>query len=144
MKGRRIRVQYPRMPKLCTNCYTQGHAKKDCTNPRVDWTKFVSNLLNSGHFEEDMFGSWIRVLQRHPLPPSDDHSINGWTREPHHFRYHSTQRGRGTILRRGVGPVSFPTQHYQSRGRRPYRSRGGQYFSRGYKRSTRRQNLDYY
>lgn len=62
IKGRRLRIYYHGIPKLCNNCYVQGHIKRACKEPKVDWTQFVSKLLHSGHFEEEMFGSWIQVL----------------------------------------------------------------------------------
>lgn len=61
--GKKIRVAYKDMQTICGNCFSIGHMVKDCKNRRRDWLDYVAFLRETGRFEDEMFGDWIKKLE---------------------------------------------------------------------------------
>lgn len=56
--GKKARIYYHGIPKLCNNCYQLGHLKVICQNETKTWKQYIETLKNSG-VPESFFGSWI-------------------------------------------------------------------------------------
>jgi hypothetical protein len=64
MFGRKIRIYYLGMKKQCNNCLGLGHLKSDCEEDKRDWFNFIEELIDSGDFDEDLFGDWPATIER--------------------------------------------------------------------------------
>ncbi len=62
MFGQKIRIYYAGMPRQCSSCYRSGHYKRDCNKTKTDWLGFIERLLDTGLYDEELFGNWIEVL----------------------------------------------------------------------------------
>jgi len=60
--GRKVQVYYPGIPKACIKCFEFGHMKRNCKGVKVEWVERVAQLRATGAFKDEMFGSWIGVL----------------------------------------------------------------------------------
>jgi len=61
MFGYKVRVYYKEIPRVCTNCYTTGHVKKDCQKPNKQWLHFVVDFITDNeNIPEDHFGIWMK------------------------------------------------------------------------------------
>jgi len=61
MFGYKVKVYYKDIPKLCTNCYTRGHLRKECKNPNKPWLHYVVDFITDNeNIPEDDFGSWMK------------------------------------------------------------------------------------
>lgn len=68
MNGRKVRIYYRGINKVCTNCYQGGHNKQECENGRMTWVEYVSNFIDDNpDFEKEMFGRWIHITRRWKL-----------------------------------------------------------------------------
>ena len=63
MMGRKIRVYYRGITKLCINCYQAGHIKKNCRNQTVGWIDYVQNFQENNNFSDKLYGNWIKILK---------------------------------------------------------------------------------
>ena len=58
LEGLRVRIQYPRMKKLCNGCY-ENHLRKDCNNDKVTWADYVRSFKHSNpEFPDLFYGKW--------------------------------------------------------------------------------------
>jgi hypothetical protein len=62
MLGRKIKVYYRGIEKLCINCYKPGHIKKDCKNQTVGWITYVENFMQENDFDNSLYGNWNRIV----------------------------------------------------------------------------------
>lgn len=63
--GRKLQIFYHGQPKLCGACFERNHVRKDCTNPRVDWMKYVK-FINKELAPLSMLGRWGDYLVKDP------------------------------------------------------------------------------
>ena len=63
MMGRKVRVYYRGITKLCINCYKPGHIKKNCQNKTVGWIDYVEQFKEEHNFPEELYGNWIKILK---------------------------------------------------------------------------------
>jgi hypothetical protein len=64
MHGRKIRVYFKNMNKLCTNCYG-AHSRRQCTNERVPWIIYVRDfMMNNPEVPESFYGKWWEVIDK--------------------------------------------------------------------------------
>ena len=62
MHGRKIRVYFKNMNKLCTNCYG-CHSRRQCTNERTPWVVYVRDFMKSNpDITENYYGKWWEVV----------------------------------------------------------------------------------
>ena len=61
--GKKIKVHYRGIEKLCVNCYSGGHIRTECTNERVSWMEYV-NLFKEAYtgIDRDLYGTWNNLL----------------------------------------------------------------------------------
>jgi len=61
-------VSYPGQLKQCHRCFGQGHINATCeATQKVDWLEYVSSLLESGKFKQELFEGWLPILRaNHP------------------------------------------------------------------------------
>jgi len=62
MLGRKIRVYYRGIEKLCINCYKPGHIKRDCKNQTVGWITYVESFMQENDFDISLYGNWNRIV----------------------------------------------------------------------------------
>ena len=62
--GRRIKIYYPRIQKLCPNCF-RGHAKRSCQSKKVAWQEYIENFKTS---HPDINPDWMTRKRDSPLP----------------------------------------------------------------------------
>ena len=58
MAGKRVKVYYRGIQKLCTNCFEPGHRKLQCPNSRKSWLNYVDFFMLSNEFPEECYGKW--------------------------------------------------------------------------------------
>jgi hypothetical protein len=58
MMGRKVRVYYRGITKLCINCYQPGHIKKNCKNSTVGWIDYVQKFKEEHDFSDEL----IKIL----------------------------------------------------------------------------------
>ena len=63
IRGRKIRIYYRGIVRMCVNCYEEGHIKANCKNERKTWLEYVDQFVIGSGFDKEMFGNWIRILQ---------------------------------------------------------------------------------
>jgi len=64
MDGRRIKVYYRGINKLCTSCFGR-HARRDCKNKKAQWVDYVRDFVNKNpQISNDQYGKWISILER--------------------------------------------------------------------------------
>jgi len=99
INGNRATVYYPGIPKLCKKCYRTDHTAPSCKNP-VDWLDYVATFVNTGLYDERMFGRWMDTLRKyHPQ----------FNRQPNDLRSEITLNRKGVPtddLRRKIGESS--------------------------------------
>ena len=62
--GRRVKVHYRAMRKLCTNCFYQ-HLKINCKNEKVKWIDYVKWFVSKNpEFSNEQYGRWIQILEK--------------------------------------------------------------------------------
>jgi hypothetical protein len=64
MDGRRIKVYYRGIQKLCTKCFGE-HMSRNCNEEKVKWLDYVDNFMQT-HWEiqEDLYGNWNNIIER--------------------------------------------------------------------------------
>ena len=68
MSGRRIKIYYRGVRRLCTNCFGK-HQKRECGNEKVPWIDYVSNFRSHNQdIPDEFFGRWIDILQKNLKP----------------------------------------------------------------------------
>ena len=62
--GRRVKVYYRGMRKLCKNWFYQ-HLKIDCKNKKVKWIDYVKWFVSKNtEFSNEQYGRWIQILEK--------------------------------------------------------------------------------
>ena len=63
MMGRKVRVYYRGITKLCINCYQPGHIKKNCQNSTIGLIDYVEKFKDNKNFLDELYGNWIKILK---------------------------------------------------------------------------------
>jgi len=58
MAGKRVKIYYKGIQKLCTNCLQPGHQKLRCPNARKNWLSYVDHFMLSNELPEELYGKW--------------------------------------------------------------------------------------
>ena len=62
MWGKRIRVYYRGVQKLCTNCYG-NHPRRNCKSPKVRWIDYVLSFMEKHQdVPVELYGRWKKVV----------------------------------------------------------------------------------
>ena len=62
MHGRKIRIYFKNMNKLCTNCFG-SHSRRQCTNEKVPWIVYVRDFMfDNPDIDESYYGKWWEVI----------------------------------------------------------------------------------
>jgi hypothetical protein len=65
MNGRKVKIYYKGIEKLCLNCYEPGHLKAECENERKSWLEYTARYIKENKdFEPELFGRWIHVVRK--------------------------------------------------------------------------------
>jgi hypothetical protein len=74
MDGRRIKIYYRNINKLCTSCFGL-HNRRDCKEKKVRWIDYVSDLVDSNpQINRELYGKWIMILERETKQKQIDYS----------------------------------------------------------------------
>ena len=64
MHGRRIRIYYKGITKLCTKCFGT-HSRRQCQSEKVPWIVYVRNYMsNNESIEESLYGKWWEIIDK--------------------------------------------------------------------------------
>lgn len=58
MWGKKPRLYYHGMPRMCLGCFSLGHLKHECTKPQKSWGDYVE-ILRSAGVPSELFGTWL-------------------------------------------------------------------------------------
>ena len=62
--GRRIKIYYQNINKLCTSCFGEHH-RRNCKSEKVKWINYVEEFINSNpQINKEMYGKWITIVDR--------------------------------------------------------------------------------
>ena len=92
--GKRIKVNYPGIPRLCTNCF-RAHDKKNCQSKKITWQEYARTYakLNSS-FPSNLFAKWmVDTKPTSPIPQtSNDEPFVEAVTEPMNIEPHVPTR----------------------------------------------------
>jgi hypothetical protein len=64
MWGRRIRIYYRGVQKLCTNCFGP-HPRRNCRSERVTWIQYCLNFMEKNpEIPQDYYGKWWKIVNQ--------------------------------------------------------------------------------
>ena len=79
MCGRRIRVYYRGVQKLCSNCFGK-HPRKNCRSEKVPWIRYVLNFMESNpDIPQELYGKWWQAVNTEfgeIIPDQEDNSTD--------------------------------------------------------------------
>ena len=77
MCGKRIRLYYRDIPKVCTQCFGR-HPRRGCTAEKVPWVRYVSDfMLRYDYIPVESYGKWAKIVAEwRDSPQSTAHSPN--------------------------------------------------------------------
>jgi predicted metal-dependent hydrolase len=62
MWGKRIRIYYRGVTKLCPNCFG-AHARKNCRSEKVSWIQYVLRFMeNNPDIPPEFYGKWWKIV----------------------------------------------------------------------------------
>jgi len=76
MDGKRIKIYYRGISKLCGNCFRQGHKRETCQRIKRDWLDYLDEFMLNHDFDDDMYGSWIKRIENWRVFKKDLHNAN--------------------------------------------------------------------
>ena len=72
MCGKRIRLYYRDIPKICTQCFG-NHPRKGCTAEKVPWVKYVSDfMLRYDYIPTESYGKWAKIVAQWRDSPENE------------------------------------------------------------------------
>jgi hypothetical protein len=74
--GKRVRIYYKGIDKLCQNCYEKGHTKKTCKNDWKNWMEYVDMFAMKYDFGDEFLGRWTRKLEQWRTENPEKHEYN--------------------------------------------------------------------
>jgi hypothetical protein len=76
MMGRKVRVYYRGITKLCINCYQPGHIKKNCKNSTVGWIDYVQKFkIRSEKKKKSKEDSTLRMSETRKKERKQQHKM---------------------------------------------------------------------
>ena len=65
MWGKRVRIYYRGVQKLCSNCFGT-HPRKNCRSDRVSWVAYCLRFMeNHKEISQELYGKWWKVVNDH-------------------------------------------------------------------------------
>jgi hypothetical protein len=55
IEGSRVRVTHSELPRICYNCFNQGHLQRDCRQQRVAWFDYLRWLQKFYNIPDNYF-----------------------------------------------------------------------------------------
>jgi len=74
--GKKIRIYYKGITKLCTKCYTRGHLRQACNSDQEDWMTYLDRFMINSRLEDEFFGKWVGRIADWRLSNPDLHQRN--------------------------------------------------------------------
>ncbi len=71
--GKRIRIYYRGIHKLCSKCFYHGHIKRDCKNEDEDWFAYVDRFMVNSNLDDMYYGRWVSRMYDWKLKNPDQH-----------------------------------------------------------------------
>jgi len=81
IQGKRMRIYHHGIKRQCNGCFGIGHAKWQCKAAKINWRGYVDQLVTSGRFKKEMFGSWIKT-DTPKVPETDDEDLRALIGNP--------------------------------------------------------------
>lgn len=64
VNGKKVKIYYKGIEKLCTNCYHPGHMKAECKNRKITWLQYVEKFMEDNiDVPARLYGRWINVVR---------------------------------------------------------------------------------
>ena len=76
MAGKRVKIYYKGIQKLCTNCLKPGHQKLRCPNTRKNWLSYVDSFMLSNELPEELYGKWNNRVEEWRNMSESEHVKN--------------------------------------------------------------------
>jgi hypothetical protein len=74
--GKKVRIYYRGIAKLCTKCYRQGHLRQACRSEQDNWLSYVDRFMLGSPLAEAFFGKWRDRIIDWRKVNSRDHEAN--------------------------------------------------------------------
>jgi hypothetical protein len=74
--GKKVRIYYRGIAKLCTKCYRQGHLRQACRSEQDNWLSYVDRFMLGSLLAETFFGKWRDRIIDWRKVNSRDHEAN--------------------------------------------------------------------
>ncbi len=72
--GRRIKIYYRNINKLCTSCFGQ-HGRRDCKEEKVKWIDYVDKFIAANpEINPALYGKWVNIIGREKRQQQIDHT----------------------------------------------------------------------
>jgi hypothetical protein len=63
MSGRKIKIYYRGIQKLCTNCFGR-HQKRNCHSRKVLWIDYVARFITENpDIPDEYYGKWVEIVK---------------------------------------------------------------------------------
>ncbi len=64
MSGRKIKIYYRGIQKLCTNCFGR-HQKRNCHSRKVLWIDYVAQFVaENPDIPDEYYGKWVEIIKK--------------------------------------------------------------------------------
>jgi len=74
--GKKIKIYYRGINKMCRKCYRAGHLWNDCKNRPREWLEYVDEFMLSHNMEDQLYGNWISLVANWRLRNQHLHEDN--------------------------------------------------------------------
>ena len=65
MYGQKVRIHFQGIKKICTQCYQEGHIKRDCKGHKRQWISYVRDFVeDNAQIPMQLYGRWAKVLEK--------------------------------------------------------------------------------
>ena len=104
MSGRKIKIYYRGIQKLCTNCFGR-HQKRNCHSRKVLWIDYVAQFIEKNpDIPDQYYGKWSEIVKK------TESERNPVTNSERVFNTEGTERERPAINSDSdIGPVKHST-----------------------------------
>lgn len=62
--GKKLKIHYRGIEKICTRCYEAGHYRKDCQGTEIHWLKYFLSFKEAyPTIDPVIYGRWNRLAE---------------------------------------------------------------------------------